>query len=172
MDRRISEITMKMINYDKGDAARIQHFMKVHNFSKVIGEMEGLDPETQFILEAAAVLHDIGIHKSEEKYNSCDGKYQEIEGPAEAEELLNDIDGISKNEIERICYLIAHHHTYDNISGMDYQILVEADFLVNLFEEHAMFGKPEVVRDHIFKTETGKKILNNMFMEKYEINYR
>ncbi len=37
MDRRISEITMKMINYDKGDAARIQHFMKVHNFSKVIG---------------------------------------------------------------------------------------------------------------------------------------
>ena len=69
MDRRISEITMKMINYDKGDAARIQHFMKVHNFSKVIGEMEGLDPETQFILEAAAVLHDIGIHKSEEKYN-------------------------------------------------------------------------------------------------------
>ena len=58
------------------------------------------------------------------------------------------------------------------ISGMDYQILVEADFLVNLFEEHAMFGKPEVVRDHIFKTETGKKILNNMFMEKYEINYR
>ena len=63
MDRRISEITMKMINYDKGDAARIHHFMKVHNFSKVIGEMEGLDSETQFILEAAAVLHDIGINK-------------------------------------------------------------------------------------------------------------
>lgn len=171
MDKRISEITMKMINYDKGDAARIQHFIKVHNFAKVIGETEGLDEEMQFILEAAAVLHDIGIHKSEEKYNSCDGKYQEIEGPSEAEKLLKDIKGISKKEEERICYLIAHHHTYTEISGMDYQILVEADFLVNLFEDPDLSGKAENIRENIFKTESGIKILDDMFLEKYDTNY-
>ena len=33
---------------------------------------------------------------------------------------------------ERVAYLIGHHHTYDKIEGMDYQILVEADFLVNI----------------------------------------
>ena len=168
MDRRISEITMKMINYDKGDAARIQHFMKVHNFSKVIGEMEGLDSETQFILEAAAVLHDIGIHKSEEKYNSCDGKYQEIEGPAEAEELLNDIDGISENEIERICYLIAHHHTYDNVEGLDYQVLIEADFLVNLYEDDINRNGIESAYKNIFRTDTGKRIFEEMFFGESE----
>ena len=37
--------------------------------------------------------------------------------------------------IERVKYLIAHHHTYDAIDGIDYQILVEADFLVNILED-------------------------------------
>ena len=36
---------------------------------------------------------------------------------------------------ERVAYLIGHHHTYDKIEGMDYQILVEADFLVNINED-------------------------------------
>ena len=36
--------------------------------------------------------------------------------------------------MDRVCYLVGHHHTYLDMDGMDYQILVEADFLVNLFE--------------------------------------
>lgn len=35
---------------------------------------------------------------------------------------------------ERVSYLVGHHHTYDHIDGMDYQILVEVDFLVNFNE--------------------------------------
>jgi hypothetical protein len=30
--------------------------------------------------------------------------------------------------VERVCYLVGHHHTYTNIDGPDYQILVEAGF--------------------------------------------
>ncbi len=41
---------------------------------------------------------------------------------------------------ERVQYLIAHHHTYGNIDEMDYQILVEADFLVNIMEEGSIEG--------------------------------
>ena len=41
-------------------------------------------------------------------------------------------DDISK----RVQYLIAHHHTYDHVDGIDYQILIEADFLVNIMEDH------------------------------------
>lgn len=52
-----------MIHYDRGDAKRIHHFLKVHAFAKQIGLEEGLDAETQFILEAAAYVHDIGIHQ-------------------------------------------------------------------------------------------------------------
>ena len=72
-----------MIEYDRGDAPRIQHFIKVYEFARIIGKMEKLDEHTQLILESAAIVHDIGIHMAERKYGSSNGKYQEIEGPAE-----------------------------------------------------------------------------------------
>ena len=96
--------------------------------------MENVDAETLFILETAALTHDIGIHLCEEKYGNCNGKLQEKEGPAIAEKLLSDL-GFSGEVSERVQYLIAHHHTYNNIDGIDYQILVEADFLVNMCED-------------------------------------
>jgi hypothetical protein len=43
--------------------------------------------------------------------------------------------GIEAAYIDRVCWLIAHHHTYTNIKEIDYQILVEADFLVNFYED-------------------------------------
>ena len=43
-------------------------FLKVYSYAKTIGEMENLDEKMQEILEVTAVLHDIGIKVSEEKY--------------------------------------------------------------------------------------------------------
>lgn len=42
--------------------------------------------------------------------------------------------GFKEQVIRRVEYLVGHHHTYKDIDGLDYQILVEADFLVNYFE--------------------------------------
>lgn len=86
-----------MVAYDHGDVPRIQHFVKVHDFAAIIGIAEGLDEETQFVLETAAILHDIGIHPSEAKYGSSMGKYQEELGPAEAEKLLAEVGGSPLN---------------------------------------------------------------------------
>lgn len=158
----ISSLIDEMIAYDKGDPRRIQHFMKVHDFARTIGQLEGLDEQTLYILESAAVVHDIGIHVCEEKYGSCEGKLQEKEGPAIAKELLERL-GYEQEVINRICYLVGHHHTYTNIDGIDYQILVEADFLVNLYEDGV---SPDAVRkayQNIFQTENGRKICRNMF---------
>ncbi len=150
----INKMTIAMIDYYTGDPKRIQHFLKVHAYAKLIGEQEGLDKETLEILEVAALTHDIGIKVSEEKYNSSAGKYQEIEGPAVAQKMLDDLQ-YKKAKTERVCYLIGHHHTYDQIDGIDYQILVEADFLVNLAEEHSSKQTIESVKNKIFKTKTG-----------------
>lgn len=158
----ISSLIDEMIAYDKGDPRRIQHFMKVHDFARTIGQLEGLDEQTLYILESAAVVHDIGIHVCEEKYGSCEGKLQEKEGPALAKELLERL-GYEQKVINRICYLVGHHHTYTNIDGVDYQILVEADFLVNMYEDGV---SPDAVRkayQNIFQTENGRKICRNMF---------
>ena len=158
----ISSLIDEMIAYDKGDPRRIQHFMKVHDFARTIGQLEGLDDDTLYILESAAVVHDIGIHVCEEKYGSCEGKFQEKEGPALAKELLERL-GYEQEVINRICYLVGHHHTYTNIDGVDYQILVEADFLVNLYEDEVSSDAVRKAYQNIFKTESGRKICRNMF---------
>lgn len=66
-----AEVVRRMILFDKGDARRIQHFLKVYMFSAVIGKMENLSPEQQEILEIAAILHDIGIHPAEKNTASA-----------------------------------------------------------------------------------------------------
>ena len=67
--------------------------------------------------------------------------------------------------IDRAAYVVSHHHTYEGIDGPDYQILVEADFLVNLFEEDSPKKSVEAACRNIFKTETGKKLLEEMFLK-------
>ena len=60
---RIDRLYMEMIRYYQGDPKHIQHFVKVHSFSRLIGQGEGLDESTMYTLEAAALVHDIGIKK-------------------------------------------------------------------------------------------------------------
>lgn len=158
----LNRLYTAMIAYDRGDPRRIQHFTKVHSYAKLIGELEGMEEKNLLILEAAALTHDIGIHVCEEKYGSCSGKLQEKEGPALAEEMMKQI-GFSDEVIERVAYLIAHHHTYTDIRDLDYQILVEADFLVNLFEDNADQESIRTACERIFRTPSGKKICGEMF---------
>lgn len=160
--QQLDDLFMDMIAYYDGDPKRIQHFTKVHSYARLIGIGEELDDASLFILEAAAYTHDIGIRVAEEKYGRCDGKLQEQEGPIIAQKMLSQL-GFENYIVERICFLIGHHHTYDNIDGLDYQILVEADFVVNLYEDDAGNRAIDKAYKRIFKTETGKKIFRLMF---------
>lgn len=162
MEEKLRKLMLAMIAYNNGDAKRIQHFIKVHALAKLIGEEEKLDAKTLYILEAAALAHDIGIRNSEQKYGSCNGKQQELEGPPEAEKLLQKL-GFAPEVTERVCWLIAHHHTYNGITGADYQILVEADFLVNLYEDGVGMDAVKTAYARIFKTQAGKNICRTMY---------
>ena len=72
-------------------------------------------------METAAVVHDIGILTAERKYDSSAGKCQELEGSAEAKDLLSGL-GWPQEVIDRVCYLVRHHHTYANIDKPDDKI--------------------------------------------------
>ena len=163
MKQQHARLIQAMVEYDKGDVPRIQHFIKVHDFAVTIAQLENVDEETLFILETAAILHDIGIHVSEQKYGNCNGKHQEEEGPAEARKLLSQVGGYTEEQTERVCFLIAHHHTYKNVEGIDWQILLEADFLVNAFEDHIAIEGIKTFEGKVFKTQTGKHLLETMF---------
>lgn len=158
-----TNVIHEMILFDRGDARRIQHFLKVYQFAALIGKLEGLSPEQQEILEIAAILHDIGIIPSEKKYGISNGKLQEQEGPAYARELLNRISGYGQEFIDRVCFLIAHHHTYEGIDGLDWQILLEADFLVNSFEKNMPEDAIKKFRASVFRTKSGIALLNNQY---------
>lgn len=158
----LNKLHMAMIELYCGDPKRIQHFCKVHSYAKLIAETENIGKKSLFILEAAALTHDIGIHLCEEKYGNCNGELQEKEGPAIAGKMLGNL-GFEDDVSERVQYLIAHHHTYDNIDGIDYQILVEADFLVNIMEDNLSKEAALNIYHNIFKTECGKKICEEMF---------
>ncbi len=162
---KTGKVIEAMIEYYGSDLKRINHFLKVFTFAKTIGEAEGLNADSQNLLEVTAIVHDIGIKISEQKYNSSAGRYQELEGPAQAEIILTNL-GYDKNFIEKVCYIVGRHHTYNNIDSIPYQILVEADFLVNLYEDGAGAQAVQNSYDRIFRTATGKKLLKKMYFSK------
>ncbi|WP_343210382.1 HD domain-containing protein [Anaerolentibacter hominis] len=161
---RKEELIREMIMYYNRDPKRIQHFMKVYSFARTIGILENIPEEEQEILETAAIVHDIGIRISEKKYHCSTGSYQELEGPPAARPMLERL-GYGDEIIGRVCYLIGHHHTYSNIKGMDYQILVEADFLVNIYEDEMPETTIRNVRSNIFRTQAGIFLLDEMYLK-------
>ncbi|QEH70693.1 HD domain-containing protein [Cellulosilyticum sp. WCF-2] len=158
----INKLAYKMMTYYSGDAKRIQHFTKVHSFAKLIGEMEQLDQETLTLIEVTALVHDIGIKEAEAQFGSSNGKLQEQLGPDLAKKILKEL-GYHEEKIERVCYVVGHHHTYTDIQRIDYQILVEADFLVNFYEDQLGKEAIKTAYNNIFKTPSGKKLCEIMY---------
>lgn len=158
-----SSVSLKMINYFETDAKRINHALKVWSFSKIIGQQQMLSELEMQCLEITAILHDIGIKESEKKYNSCAGNYQEIEGPPVAMELLAEYN-LSETILNRIHYIIGHHHTLSKVDDIVFQILIEADALVNIFEDRLSKDTAIHMKEKWFKTATGKQILNRMYL--------
>lgn len=158
----ISGIIQKMIDFYDGNLHDINHFLKVWSYARLIGEQEGLDSETQRVLEVAAVVHDIACPLCRRKYGQADGKHQELEGGALAAEFLQG-SGLNDAEIARVKYLVAHHHTVEAIDGIDYQILIEADYLVNAGE--SAYSAENIARfdQKYVKTETAHALLRSIF---------
>lgn len=160
----ISELLEKMIAFSNGNIHDINHLIKVWTYAKTIGELERLNTETQYILETAAITHDIACPLCREKYGSTDGKYQEQEGAKLVRKFLSDT-GLSSLQIERVAYLVGHHHTLDQIEGMDYQILVEADYIVNAEENSYTEQNIHNFCTRFFQTNAGKNLLQSIFQE-------
>lgn len=167
MKAQTARLLAAMADYDR-DAALVHHFTKVHGFAAAIGTMEGLDEETQFILETASLVHDIGIRNAMRQYGRSDGKLQEAIGPGEAEALLRSLGGYTEEQIDRVTYLVGNHHTYTQVEGLDYQILIEADFLVNLHEFPERYRAILAAEEKIFQTASGKRLLHSIFLRKDE----
>ncbi len=159
----VAEATRKMVEFYDGNLHDVEHFLKVWGFAKTIGELEGLDAHTQQVLELAAVIHDIACPLCREKYGNTLGKNQELESPALVEAFFEDLP-VAREDVERISWLAAHHHTYEGVEGLDYQILLEADYLVNAGESGYSRSAIEAFRKNVFRTTSGTRLLDSMYL--------
>ena len=161
--KNVAAATRKMIGFYHGNRHDIAHFLKVWAMAKTIGELEGLDGHTQEVLELAAVVHDIACPLCREKYGDTDGKHQELESPPLVEAFFAELP-VDRADVARISWLAAHHHTYTDIGGVDHQILLEADYLVNADEHGDSRSAVENFRRRIFRTAAGTQLLNSIYL--------
>jgi len=151
-----------MMQRNSGDIRRIEHSLKVYSYARLLGIAESLDDQTLKILELTALLHDIGIHVAERKFGKSSSYYQEIEGPPVAREILKSLE-YDPVIIERVCFIISRHHTFTAVDGIDFQLLVEADFLVNSTEDQLSDHQIISFAKNIFKSNSGLIYLKLLF---------
>lgn len=158
----ISQFMEKMIAFSNGNIHDIDHLIHVWTYAKTIGELEGLDPGTQYILEVAAITHDIACPLCRRKYGNTNGKLQEKEGEQLVREFLSG-SGMTDAQISRVAFLVSHHHTFTDIDNADYQILIEADYIANASENGYSEENIRSFMRNIMKTPSGKKLLQDVF---------
>ena len=158
----VAQIMEKMIAFSKGNIHDIDHFIRVWTYARTIAELEALDADTQLILEVAAITHDIACPLCREKYGNTNGKYQEEEGVPLVKAFLSDT-GMTETQIARVAYLVGHHHTFNGIDGMDWQILIEADYIANATESSHSETNVRNFIQKIMKTTSGKRLAQSVF---------
>ncbi len=155
-------IALEMKKYFGTDFRRMNHALKVARSAEQILKIEGGNP---LVVLGAAYLHDIGIHEAEKKHGNSSGHFQEMEGPAIAGEILEKL-AVEKEILDEIVDIVGHHHSPRDHESLNFQIVFEADWLVNI-EEEGLFKDPQAVKSIVnryFKTVTGKGMVEERYL--------
>lgn len=142
-----NEIIKKMIICFGYNNNHINHTYRVLDYAEEISNIEKGDPD---IVISSAILHDIGIPNCKKKYKSIEGQLQEIEGPPVAREILESL-GIDEEIIKEVSEIIGCHHSPGEIETMNFKIMWDADWLVNLSDVYDIKDKTKLA-EIIYKT--------------------
>lgn len=148
------------------DQRRINHALKVLNYAEMIMNSEKVDEKARKTITITALLHDSGIKAAEEKYRSSAAKYQEIEGPPIVRAIMTK-HGEDSALIDRVAYIVGGHHTAAKNDGLDFQIIWEADLMVNIEEDGLLKDKNKLqnIITKNFVTKTGIKIAEKTYLQ-------
>ncbi|MDP3029052.1 MAG: HD domain-containing protein [Deltaproteobacteria bacterium] len=158
-------VVVEIKRYFKDDFKRIDHAARVARYAEIIVKAERGD--TAVVL-SAAYLHDIGIKRAEQTYNSTASEYQEKEGPPVARAILEQL-GAGEELIEEACDIISHHHHPRKEETVNFRCLYDADLIANL--EESIREKPveperltAMFNTH-FLTVAGKELANKVLLD-------
>ncbi|MGZ3568977.1 MAG: HD domain-containing protein, partial [Thermodesulfobacteriota bacterium] len=160
-NRLRERIASEMKKYFGTDTKRVNHALKVAQYAEEILKIEGGHP---LVVLGAAYFHDIGITEAEKKYGNPSAEDQEKEGKVIAEEILMKLN-VQRTIVYEICDIIGHHHHPRERETLNFQILYEADWLVNMQENGYSrdLKKVEEIMTKNFKTVTGKNLASGLF---------
>jgi HD superfamily phosphodiesterase len=160
----VERVPIEMKRYFEGDFKRIGHATKVARYATRICKEEDAHP---VVTTLTAYLHDIGIKEAERKYNSSSPKYQHIEGPPVAREILEKL-GAEAGIIDEVCDIIGHHHNPRAEETVNFKVLYDADLIVNLEEKQKEAPSDpehlEKIIEKSFLTKSGQNMARTVLL--------
>lgn len=154
----IERVPIEMKRYFESDFKRIGHATKVARYAEKICREENAHP---VVTTLAAYLHDIGIKEAERKHGSASAKYQHLEGPPVAREILEKL-GAEEGIIDEVCDIINHHHTPRPEETDNFKVIYDADLIVNLEEKQKESPSPAEhlakIIEKSFLTKSGRDL--------------
>ena len=157
-----NKIIKKMMAYFGYNSNHINHAYRVLHYAEEISGMEKGAPD---VVISSAILHDIGIPDCEKKYKSIEGQLQEIEGPPVAREILESLL-VDEEIIKEVCEIIGCHHSPGEIDTVNFKIMWDADWLVNLpdvYDVNDRVKLPDIISE-TFMTKAGLKIAEDLYL--------
>ena len=162
----VERTPIEMKRYFAEDFKRIGHATKVARYAEKICKEEDGHP---VVTTLSAYLHDIGIKEAERKYDSSAARYQHIEGPPVAREILTKL-GAEEGIIEEVCDIIGHHHTPREEETTNFKVLYDSDLIVNLEEKQKESPSPaeqlEKIIEKSFLTRSGQDLARKVLLER------
>lgn len=150
---------MEVFDYDN---IHINHTYRVLDYAQEIADAEHADLN---IVVPSAILHDIGIPACKNKYNSIEGQLQEIEGPPITKNILENLQ-LDKELIQEVCGIVGCHHSPGEIETVNFKVMWDADWLVNLPDVYDVKDKKKLAEiiNKTFMTQTGLKKAKELFL--------
>ena len=157
-----NKIIRKMMEVFEYNNIHINHTYRVLDYAQDISVIEKGNPD---IVVPSAILHDIGIPACEKKYKSTEGQLQEIDGPPLAKNILESLN-LKEETIKEVCGIVGSHHSPGEIETINFKIMWDADWLVNLPDVYDIKDKKKLAEiiNKTFMTETGIKKAKEFFL--------
>jgi len=129
-----------------------------YNENGKVGEREKISVEDQQILQAAAILHDVAIKYCKEHYNGDASQNNQKQVVSILVTRFLESANYLPSYVPKIIELVNCHHDYDKPKNKLLQLLMEADLIVNCYENRPDYKKAEYIKK-IFQTDGGKELM-------------
>jgi len=165
MRKLVTQLHKEVIEYFAStDPSQISHTEAVHNFSQLLSQLENYDEHRLCLVEMSALLHDIGCPNAQLKYGNTKAPNQEKEGELLASEMLTEYPMEDKDK-QLISEVVGLHHHHKSLQEMGFDVLVEADLIVNMLEGYYKPEQAKTLFENMVTTESGKSLYRNMFLK-------